>query len=119
MSNCTCGRTTRPPLCDGSHALSEQEYQERTQRLAKLFKPPSANEHGYCPNCKADMDDGFIWEYFYRIEGSEEEADRIAKMYGATRTKGKWGRKIALYDMNVDRTVSYQCPDCDHIWPRD
>lgn len=38
MSNCTCGRTTRPPLCDGSHWLSEEEYQERTEKLKKLFK---------------------------------------------------------------------------------
>jgi CDGSH-type Zn-finger protein len=37
MSNCTCGRTTRPPMCDGSHCLSEQQYQERTERLEKLF----------------------------------------------------------------------------------
>jgi glycine hydroxymethyltransferase len=37
MSACTCGRTTRPPLCDGSHGLSEQQYQERTARLQELF----------------------------------------------------------------------------------
>ena len=38
MSNCTCGKTTRPPLCDGSHWLSDEEYAERTQKLASLFK---------------------------------------------------------------------------------
>lgn len=38
MSNCTCGKTTRPPMCDGSHWLSEEEYKERTERLSKLFK---------------------------------------------------------------------------------
>lgn len=37
MSNCTCGRTTRPPFCDGSHTLSEDAYRERTLRLEKLF----------------------------------------------------------------------------------
>ncbi len=37
MSNCTCGRTTRYPLCDGSHRLSEEEYKERTERLNNLF----------------------------------------------------------------------------------
>ena len=36
MSNCTCGRTTRPPFCDHSHALTEQEYQQRTQKLNLL-----------------------------------------------------------------------------------
>jgi len=40
MSTCTCGRTTRPPMCDGSHRLSEQQYQERTERLKELFKKP-------------------------------------------------------------------------------
>jgi CDGSH-type Zn-finger protein len=38
MSNCTCGKTTRPPMCDGSHWLSEEEYKERSERLSKLFK---------------------------------------------------------------------------------
>lgn len=38
MSNCTCGRTTRPPLCDGSHSMSEEQYKERTERLAALYK---------------------------------------------------------------------------------
>lgn len=37
MSNCTCGRTTRYPLCDGSHQLSEEAYKERTERLNQLF----------------------------------------------------------------------------------
>lgn len=76
------------------------------------------NEHGYCPNCNVDLDDGSIWEHFYKERGSAEAADEIAKMYGATRTKGQWGRAIAMYDMNTDRTVSYKCPDCGHIWPR-
>ena len=47
MSNCTCGRTTRAPLCDGSHALTEQQYKERTQRLAELFKKSvPSNQNG-------------------------------------------------------------------------
>lgn len=40
MSNCTCGRTTRPPFCDHSHALTDEQYQERTARLMKLRQPP-------------------------------------------------------------------------------
>jgi CDGSH-type Zn-finger protein len=38
MSTCTCGRTTRKPMCDGSHILSEEQYKERTERLNKLFE---------------------------------------------------------------------------------
>ena len=44
MSNCTCGKTTRPPMCDGSHWLSDEEYQERTVRLNKLFKKDIQND---------------------------------------------------------------------------
>lgn len=38
MSTCTCGRTTRAPMCDGSHKLTEAEYKQRTEQLAKLFQ---------------------------------------------------------------------------------
>lgn len=92
------------------------------------------NEHGYCPKCNADLDGGSIWQTFYdqAIEGkhykhegtpaSEDEAKRLAdasaKLYGASRTKGKWGRVIGMTDMIKDRIVSWVCPDCKHEWPR-
>lgn len=76
------------------------------------------NEHGHCPNCNADLDGGSIWETFFQLTGSEEEADRKAEMYGANREKGKWGRTIALYDRDKDRTVAWKCPDCGHAWER-
>ena len=50
--------------------------------------------------------------------GSESEADRVAEMYGATREKGKFGRKIGIYDMDKDMTVAWACPDCNHQWSR-
>ena len=40
MSNCVCGRTTRKPMCDKSCSLSAEQYEERTRRLAELFKKP-------------------------------------------------------------------------------
>lgn len=40
MSNCTCGKTSRPPLCDGSHWLTDEEYKQRTEKLDNLFKKP-------------------------------------------------------------------------------
>jgi rubrerythrin len=76
------------------------------------------NEHGYCPNCNVDLDSDSIWEYFLKETGSETEADRIAEMYGANREKGRWGRTIALYDRDKDRTVAWKCPDCGHTWER-
>ena len=76
------------------------------------------NEHGYCPNCNADLDGDSIWETFFQLTGNEEEADRKAEMYGANREKGRWGRTIALYDRDKDRTVGWKCPDCEHVWER-
>lgn len=38
MSNCTCGRTTRPPLCDNSHALTDEQYKERCEKLKRFLE---------------------------------------------------------------------------------
>lgn len=101
-----------------------------------------SSEHGHCPNCNADLNGGLIWEHFFKqfTEGSgywlsedgtyteqhrtlsraeaEEVADKVAKPYRATRTKGRWGREIGIYDMFKDRTVAFKCPDCNHEWDR-
>jgi hypothetical protein len=72
----------------------------------------------HCPKCGVSLDGGSIWEYFYDLTGSEEEADRSASMYGATREKGRWGRAIGIYNFEQDRTVAFRCPDCNHEWER-
>jgi CDGSH-type Zn-finger protein len=33
MSKCTCGRTSNEPWCDGSHTLTEAQYQERRREI--------------------------------------------------------------------------------------
>ena len=76
------------------------------------------NDHGKCPHCNTDLNGGFIWDTFFERHGSEEEADRISKMYGASKGNGKWGRQIGIYDLDKDRTVSWRCPDCTGEWPR-
>lgn len=38
MSTCYCGKTTRPPFCDGSHWLSDEEYKSRSEKLQFLKK---------------------------------------------------------------------------------
>lgn len=73
-------------------------------------------EHGNCPNCNANLNGELIWNTFYEQSGDEAEADVSSAMYGATRTKGHWGRQMSIYDMGKDRTVAYQCPDCKHEW---
>lgn len=75
-------------------------------------------DHGRCPACAADLNGGSIWQTFMDQTGDEAEADRIAEMYGANRTSGQWGRQIAIYSRETDRTVAYRRPDCDHEWSR-
>lgn len=84
------------------------------------------DEHGRCPKCDADLNGGSIWETGYQMaladsqdaERAERRADEYAAAYGATRTKGRWGRAIGLSSMTQDRIVSWKCPDCNHVWPR-
>ena len=106
-----------------------------------MHKKDFYNEHGYCPSCGLDLDGGGIWDHFFkefttkgywedeggnytsnlrvlRSEEAEIIADEVASHYGASRTKGRWGKAIALYDMNKDRTVAYRCPGCNHEWKR-
>ena len=95
-----------------------------------------ANENGYCPRCNADFDGGSIWQtgYDFAVQGkhfkqkgvparskdeAEELADNYAEAYGASRTRGQWGRQIGISSMEKDRTVAWLCPDCNHEWSRE
>ena len=75
-----------------------------------------------CPKCKSNLEGGLIYESFLTMyEGTvnpKAKALDAAAMYGATPTKGRWGREIGIYDMGEDRTVAWRCPDCNHEWPR-
>ncbi|HEY9219526.1 MAG TPA: hypothetical protein VIO94_15875 [Phenylobacterium sp.] len=88
-----------------------------TREDARPEGPLSAG-HGNCPHCNADLNGGSIWEHFREELGSEAGATRVAAMYGATKTQGRWGRQIALYDFGLDRTTAYRCPDCAGEWER-
>lgn len=88
-----------------------------------LTNPPL--EHGNCPNCKVSLDGGGIWDHFFNQKlkelqdgvEAELEADRISEMYGASRTKGRWGREIGI-ELDRDRIEFWRCPDCNYEWPR-
>lgn len=71
-----------------------------------------------CPNCNANLEGGLIYETFLEKYGDEQKALETAECYGATKTEGRWGREIGIYDMYKDRTVAWRCPDCNHEWPR-
>ena len=76
------------------------------------------NEHGYCPNCGMDFDGGLIWDTGMEIYGNEEKADEYSKLYGATRTTGRWGKNIGIYSVEEDRTIGFKCPECEHEYGR-
>lgn len=71
-----------------------------------------------CPNCKANLEGGLIFDTFLEMYGDETKALEVAAMYGATKTEGRWGREIGIYDREKDRTVAWQCPECNHQWGR-
>jgi hypothetical protein len=55
----------------------------------------------YCPHCKADMRDEPI---------PAEHAEHYAGEYiDGVKYFSKW---IGVYDMDLDRTVAYKCPEC-------
>ena len=76
------------------------------------------NEHGYCPHCDFDLDGGLIFETFMEKYNDRAKALEVAEMYGATETKGKWGKAYGIYSIEKDRTVQYQCPECNKLWDR-
>ena len=55
----------------------------------------------FCPHCKANL-----------IGNEIPKKDQ--HLFGATH----FSRKIGIYDMERDRTVRWQCPDCHQEWPR-
>lgn len=75
------------------------------------------NEHGYCPNCNANLDGGDIKQTFIDMGKTPEEALKSADNYGYSKGRTQWGRQIGQYSMEFDRTTSYVCPDCNHEWP--
>lgn len=75
-----------------------------------------ARTHGRCPNCGVSFDGDLIWQTFKDQGKSDEEADEIAYMYGATRTEGRWGKQLGIYSVEKDRTMAYKCYDCNYLW---
>jgi len=72
-----------------------------------------------CPKCGASLEGDLIWDTLYDLLGNEEETDKAAENYGATRMEGRWHRAIDIYDRSKDRTVAHLCPDCGYKWSRD
>ena len=77
------------------------------------------NENGYCKNCNLDFDGEDILLVLLRQNKSPKEALDIAeKFYGYKDGKTKFSKVIAVYSVELDRTVLYICPDCGYTWDR-
>lgn len=56
----------------------------------------------HCPSCDADLVGDPIPEDKRELYGNAKNFSRV----------------IGIYDLEVDRTIRYQCPDCKHEWVR-
>ena len=79
------------------------------------------NINGNCPHCNASLDGDLVINYPLSQGKSMEEALDYASHYAGWEEHGKdnrWGRAIALYSLERDRTTDYRCPDCEKTWER-
>lgn len=76
----------------------------------------SVDDHGSCLHCGFDLNGERIWDTFFKKERSEEEATRIAEMYGASKGFGRFGKEIyyKYYEGEgyTDKKRVYVCPSC-------
>lgn len=80
------------------------------------------NINGYCPHCNADLDGDLVINYPLSQGRTMDEAFEYAKSYEGWdqyKVLNRWGRAIALYDIDKDRTTAYRCPDCQGTWERE
>lgn len=70
-----------------------------------------------CPNCKINLEGEDIYLYFLReYAGDRARALDAAADYGWTKEKPcNFSKVIAVYDMEADRTMAYECPECHKI----
>lgn len=79
------------------------------------------NIHGYCPHCNADLDGDLVINYPISQGYTPDLVLEYASSYkgwNEHREKNRWGRAIALYSIEEDRTAAYRCPDCEKTWER-
>ena len=70
-----------------------------------------------CPNCHAQLETEDIYQHFLReYAGDEAAALEAASCYGWTKENPAcFSRIVAVYSLDEDRTVSFECPDCHKI----
>lgn len=74
-------------------------------------------DHINCPHCGANLQGDLIYQTFLDMYKDPIKAKEIAALYGATETEGHWDKAIGIYDIYLDHTVAYLCPECEKEWP--
>jgi hypothetical protein len=65
-----------------------------------------------CQHCGANLDDGDVFEYFLLEYKDYEEATRVAKQYGWSKTnKVHFNRSLIIQTEYCSQTVI--CPECE------
>lgn len=85
----------------GTHTLAPGPKDDPYPGLYQRFVLVRASADEKCPHCSASL-----------LGNPIPEEDR--HLFGETH----FSRKIGMYDMELDRTVAYCCPDCRQEWKR-
>jgi rubredoxin len=79
-------------------------------------------EHGICPNCDSNWDNGAIFDHFrennrYEDITDDEVREMVKKYYGDE--KAHFSKLIGIEDPTIyDGCLYWQCPDCNVKIPR-
>ena len=74
------------------------------------------DDHGACINCGYDLNDEYVWDFYFNIYGNEEKANEIAAMFGASKGCGRFGKEVLVtsYDKHWNKLPKfYMCPKCE------
>lgn len=81
------------------------------------------DQHGRCPHCNTNWDSGSIFDVLRPQAWCADKSDAelqayIDTAYGTDRPQ-RFSRLIGISSLKYDRVVAWECPDCNHRWPRD
>ena len=83
------------------------------------YIPNVIGSQNTCPACQANLIGEDIFKYFKDRGAPEEEALRIAEMYGWTPENPKHFREVIdIETEQYDGVSFYMCPKCQSYWRR-
>lgn len=110
LMTCSCGKsfyTIYPietfPACEDCPFCGITHWEEP--------KPEPDDDPYTCRHCRANLDEGDIWEYFIEYTGNEAIALESATFYGWSETNPLHFNRAYMETPQVG-TQYYRCPDC-------